>query len=122
MTLQKQTVGRRGQRLAEAHLVSLGAHLLERNYHIEYAEVDLLFEHDGDLVAVEVKTRDVADLAAPEEEIHWRQLARIERALATYAMDNDRLDMPWRIDAVLIVIQPDGEVLRLEHLRSVYPA
>jgi Holliday junction resolvase-like predicted endonuclease len=68
-----------------------------------------------------VKTRDVQDLAAPEEEIHWRQLVRIERALATYAMDNDRLEMPWRIDAILIVVEPDGGVRRFDHLRSVYP-
>jgi hypothetical protein len=26
-----------------------------------------------------------------------------------------------RVDVVLIVIQPDGEILRLDHLQSVYP-
>jgi putative endonuclease len=115
------TVGRRGERLAEQHLLGVGAALLERNYHIEYAEIDLLFEHEGELVAVEVKTRAVEDLEQPEEAIRRAQLRRIERALATYAMDNDRLEMPWRIDVVCIVIQPDGEVLRLDHLRNVYP-
>jgi len=36
-------------------------------------------------------------------------------------MDNNLLEGTWRIDAVLIVIEPDGSVLRLDHLRSVYP-
>ena len=122
MNLRTQNVGRRGERLAEEHLLAQGARLLERNYHVEYGEIDLLLEHDGDLVAVEVKTRDVGDLEAPEEAVSWRQLRRIVRALATYALDNDRLEETWRIDVVLIVIEPDDSVLRLDHLRSVYPA
>jgi putative endonuclease len=121
MRFSTLTVGRRGERLAEEHLLAQGARLLARNFHIQYAEVDLLFEHEGELVAVEVKTRAVEDLEQPEEAIHRRQLVRIERALAMYAQDNDMLEMPWRIDAVLIVIQHDGDVLRLDHLRSVYP-
>ena len=121
MSLRTQNVGRRGEQLAEEHLLAQGARLLERNYRIDYGEIDLLLEHEGDLVAVEVKTRDVADLEQPEEAVSWRQLRRIVRALATYAMDNDLLEETWRIDAVLIVIEPDGSVLRLDHLRSVYP-
>jgi putative endonuclease len=122
MNLRTQNVGRRGERLAEEHLLAQGARLLERNYRVEYGEIDLLMEHDGDLVAVEVKTRDVGDLEAPEEAVSWRQLRRIVRALETYATDNDLLEGTWRIDVVLIVIEPDESVLRLDHLRSVYPA
>ena len=122
MNLRTQNVGRRGERLAEEHLLAQGARLLERNYRVEYGEIDLLLEHDGDLVAVEVKTRDVGVLEAPEEAVSWRQLRRIVRALETYAMDNDLLEGTWRIDVVLIVIKPDESVLRIDHLRSVYPA
>jgi putative endonuclease len=121
MSLRTQNVGRRGEQLAEEHLLAQGARLLERNYRIDYGEIDLLLEHEGDLVAVEVKTRDVQDLEEPEEAVSWHQLRRIVRALATYAMDNDLLEGTWRIDVVLIVIEPDGSVLRLDHLRSVYP-
>jgi putative endonuclease len=119
MTPQRQIVGRRGERLAEEYLVSQGARVLERNFHVHYAEVDLILEHVGELVAVEVKTRDVEDFVEPEECVHYSQLRRIVRGLTTFACDNDLLDMPFRIDVVLIVIQNDGEVLRFEHLRNV---
>lgn len=115
------TVGRRGERLAEAHLVSLGAKILERNFWVQYAEVDLIAVHEGELVAVEVKTRDVEDFVPPEEVVRRAQINRVIRGLMTYAQDNDLLEMPMRIDVVLIVIQHDGDVLRLDHLRSVYP-
>ena len=122
MTTRNQTIGRLGERLAEQHLLALGARLLERNYHVQYAEVDLLLEHEGELVAVEVKTRDVEDPEQPEEAVSWAQLRNIVRGLETYAMDNDLLDVPHRIDVVVIVIEANGEVLRLDHLRSVYPS
>jgi putative endonuclease len=121
MTPHNQTVGRRGERLAEEYLLALGATLLERNLRRDYTEIDLLVEYEGELVAVEVKTREVEDLEQPEEAVRWAQLRRITRGMATYAMDNDRLEMPWRIDAILIVVEPDGGVLRFDHLRSVYP-
>jgi hypothetical protein len=63
----------------------------------------------------------VHDLEQPEEAVRQAQLRRITHGLETYAMDNDMLEMPHRIDVVLIVIEPDGSVLRLDHLRSVYP-
>jgi len=114
-------VGRRGERLAEAHYVSLGATILERNFHVQYAEVDLILEHEGELVAVEVKARDVEDFVPPEEVVRRAQINRVIRGLMTYAQDNDLLEMPMRIDVVLIVFHQGGEVLRLDHLRSVYP-
>ena len=121
MTLSTQKIGRRGERLAEEFFVAIGAKLLERNFHVQYAEVDLIFEHEEELVAVEVKTRSVLDWAAPEECVFPAQLRRIARGLATYAQDNELDDMPFRIDVIAIVLAPDGEVLRFDHLKSVFP-
>src|SRR6266851_1176890 len=103
MNLHNQSVGRRGERLAEEHLLALGAELLVRNFRRDHTEIDLLFKHEGELVAVEVKTRDVEDPEQPEEAIRWAQLRRITRGLVTYAMDHDMLELPHRIDVVLIV-------------------
>jgi Holliday junction resolvase-like predicted endonuclease len=73
-------------------------------------------------VAVEVKTREAEDFVAPEECLRWHQLRRINRGLQYYAVDNDVYELPWRIDAVLVVIDQDGAVRRFEHLRNVFPA
>jgi putative endonuclease len=115
------TIGRWGERLAADYLASLGAEILERNFTVQYAEVDLILKHEGELVAVEVKTRDVADFVAPEETIRPAQLRRVVRALTTYAQENDLLELPFRVDVVLIVTETNGDLRRFEHLRSVYP-
>ena len=122
MRLDRQTVGWYGERLAEHYLVELGAELLARNYRIPFGEIDLVVMHEGELVAVEVKTRTALDVEMPEEAVHWWKLRRIVQALTTYAADTDLLEMPWRIDVVAIELDLDGKVLRLDHLRSVYPA
>jgi putative endonuclease len=121
MSVHTQTFGRAGERLAETYLTDLGARVLARNYRIACGEIDLLLEHEGELVAVEVKTRATVDLEQPEEAFTWRQFRRIQQALTTYAVDTDLLEMPWRIDAVAIQVDTDGSVQRLDHLRSVYP-
>jgi putative endonuclease len=122
MKQHTQSVGRQGERLAETHLLDQGARLLQRNYRVDFGEIDLLLEDDGELVAVEVKTRAIEDLEQPEEAVRWPQLRRIARAMTTYAQDNDLLERPFRVDVVLIVVESDGSVLRLDHLRGVYPA
>jgi putative endonuclease len=114
-------IGRWGERLAADYLIGIGAEVLERNYHVQYAEVDLILQHEGDLVAVEVKTRDVGDFIAPEEAVHRAQLRRVVRGLTTYAQDNDLLELPFRIDVILILTETNGDLLHFEHLKSVYP-
>jgi putative endonuclease len=120
MTALTKATGRFGERLAEQHFVALGARILERNYSIHYAEVDLILEDHGDLVAVEVKTRDVEDFVDPAECVRSSQLRRIARGLTTFAQDNNLLEVPFRIDVVLVVTNNDGTLLRFDHLRNVF--
>jgi len=122
MSMHNRALGQQGERLAERYLIEQGARLLTRNYRIPFAEIDLVVEHEGELVAVEVKTRAIDDLEEPVEAITRRKLQRIVQALTAYATDTGLLEMPWRIDVVAIHCEPDGTTPRLDHLRSVYPA
>ena len=113
-------LGRLGEMLAETHLVKLGARVLARNYRSEPGEIDLVIDHDGDLVAVEVKTRTDLDLEAPEEAVTRWKLRRMMRGLETFAADNDMLERHWRLDVVAIELDLDGVVQRCEHIRDAY--
>ena len=113
-------LGVRGERLAEQYLLGLGARLLVRNYRCGFGELDLVVEHDGDLVAVEVKTRTEGGLEHPEEALTGWKLRRLARSLACYAMDTDQPECGWRIDAVVIDVDLSGAVVRLEHILNIY--
>jgi putative endonuclease len=113
-------LGRFGEMLAESHLIKAGATVLARNYRCEPAEIDLIIEHEDDLVAVEVKTRTDLDLEKPEEAVTRWKLRRMVLGLQNFATDNDMLDRHWRLDMVAIEIDLDGRVSRCEHIRDVY--
>jgi putative endonuclease len=113
-------LGKWGEQLAESQLVKAGAKVLERNYRFEPGEIDLLIEHDGDLVAVEVKTRTDLDLEKPEEAVTRWKMRRMILGLQTYAAANDMLERHWRLDVVAVEIDLDGNVRRCEHIRDAY--
>jgi putative endonuclease len=113
-------LGVRGERLAEQHLLGMGAQVLARNYRCVFGELDLVVEHEGDLVAVEVKTRTEGGLDHPEEALTWWKLKRIAQSLATYAMATNHPECGWRIDAVVVDVDLRGNVLRLEHIPNIY--
>ncbi len=113
-------LGKFGEQVAEQLLVKSGAVVLARNYRFEPGEIDLIIDHDSDLVAVEVKTRTDLDLETPEEAVSSWKLRRMAIGLATFASDNDMLERHWRLDVVAIDIDLDGRVTRCEHIRDAY--
>jgi putative endonuclease len=113
-------LGRLGEDLAEQYFTSVGATLLARNYRISLGELDLVLEHEGDLVAVEVKTRHIHGLGKPEESVTPHRLRRLARTLTTFAVDTGRTKWHWRIDVVAIEVDLDGSVVRFDHIRDAY--
>ncbi|HEV7665182.1 MAG TPA: YraN family protein [Chloroflexota bacterium] len=120
MSRHNVDLGKWGEQLAESTLVQAGATILARNFRSDPGEIDLVIEHDGDIVAVEVKTRTDFDLEAPEEAVTWWKLRRMSHGLATYAMTNDLMERHWRLDVVAIQLDLNGDVLRCEHIRDAY--
>jgi putative endonuclease len=113
-------LGRFGEQLAESLLVRSGARILARNYRSDPGEIDLVVEHDDDLVAVEVKTRTELDLEAPEEAVTRAKLRRMRRGLEVFAFDNGLWERHWRLDMVAVELDVDGTVRRCEHIRDAY--
>ena len=120
MSRSNIALGRWGEQLAETLLVKMGATILARNYRTSPGEIDLVIDHEDDLVAVEVKTRTALDVELPEEAVTQWKLRRMMLGLQTFAMDNDMLERHWRLDMVAVELDLDGSVLRCEHLRDVY--
>jgi putative endonuclease len=113
-------LGDLGEALAEQYLREQGASILARNYRVDGGEADLIVWHEGDLAAVEVKTRDVSDAEQPEEAVRWWKLRRIVHALTCYAAEADLLEEHWRVDLIAIQTQA-AAVVRFDHVRDIFP-
>jgi putative endonuclease len=119
----RQHLGRTGEDLALAHLERLGFELVARNHRTRWGEIDLIV-HDGtSLVFVEVKTRRASGSGrGPWEALHERKRARVRRMAAAYLADVQ--DRPrateLRFDAIGVVIDPRGRLVRLDHLEAAF--
>jgi putative endonuclease len=114
----KDELGRRGERLAEAHLIAHGCTVLDRNWRCAQGEIDLVVL-DGDEVAfVEVKTRTSVAFGHPLEAITVAKLARLRRLAGAWCEAHPRVGR-IRIDAVAVIAPPRGEPT-IEHLKAVF--
>jgi putative endonuclease len=112
--------GQRGEELAAAHFERLGYRVLARNHRTRYGELDLVV-HDGEhLVFVEVKTRREGS-GDPWDNLHELKRSQVRRMAIAWLTDTrDRPHGEFRFDAVGIVLDREGELVRLEHLEAAF--
>lgn len=120
MTARTRALGQAGEHLAEEHLAQRGARIIARNFRTAQGELDLLVEHEGDLVGVEVKARTVGQVSTPEDAVGFRKLARLEQVMLEAAERFGFSGRGCRIDVVAIDVDRAGNVVRLDHIRDAY--
>jgi putative endonuclease len=117
----RRSTGRHGEDIATLYLARRGCAILDRNWHTQRGEVDIIARCPGDppvLAFIEVRTRHGREGLA-EESISPRKANSM--ALAAYAyMTARNLDpesTPWRIDLVAIAMS-DGKVGTINWVRG----
>jgi putative endonuclease len=119
----RRHLGRLGEDLALAHLQRRGYALVARNYRTRHGEIDLVVCDGGTLVFAEVKTRRATVSGrGPWESLHARKQERVRRMAAQFLAEVD--DRPWspelRFDAIGVVIDGHGQLVRLDHLEDAF--
>ena len=115
----RHTLGRRGEQLAAEHLERLGYRIVARNYRTRFGELDLVATDEDVLVFCEVKTRRAGDPWQSLGEAKRRQVRSMGRAWLSEARDRPRTS-ELRFDAIGIVIDRRGALVRLEHLEGAF--
>jgi putative endonuclease len=114
-------LGRTGERLAAAHLERLGYTIVARNHRTRFGELDIVACDASTLVFAEVKTRR-AGPGAPWDNLHERKRAQVRATAAAYLAEV--ADRPrgreLRFDAVGVVIDAHGRLVRLDHLEGAF--
>lgn len=80
----RKYIGRLGEQIAAAYLEKNGYHILEKNYSMKRAEIDIIARKNHVAVFVEVKTRTGDNFGLPEESIDGRKIARIRSAAGSF--------------------------------------
>ena len=115
-----QELARIGEEHAARYLRSRGYRIVERNYRGAGAEVDIVAEHRGTLVFVEVKARSSDEYGAPREAVTWWKQHRIARAAACYVALREGRERVMRFDVVEVFLTPEGRVGKVEVIEGAF--
>ena len=132
MPTQKRQFGDKGEEAAAEFLRQKQYKIIERNYLCpKYGEIDivaakmegLIFAKTAVLVFAEVKTikGDGSNLAAAlaAQNVHYHKQQRLIRTAKIYLAEKKiPSSTPWRIDVILVVLNFDEKVVKIEHLES----
>jgi putative endonuclease len=111
-------LGQRGEEIAARHLRRCGYRVLERNFSVAGAEIDLIAIDHETYVFVEVKARSSTVFGLPAEAVDARKAARIRRAATLYLRRNHAEESPVRFDIVAIV--GAGRASRVELFKDAF--
>ena len=117
MPSERSKLGTQGERIAAAHLESLGLVVEDRNYRTRFGEVDLIARDGEERVFVEVRTKRSTAFGTPEESLTPRKQARLIQAAEEYLAERGLAGASWRVDLVAITLQPDGPA-GITHIQS----
>ncbi len=122
MKQQNYQKGKRGEDIAESHLIRNGFQIVEKNFHNRFGEIDIIATKGSTLHFVEVKLKIGEDFGTPEEMINKRKLFQIRSTAELFILKNRKIAGIFphhQIDAVCIVLDENKEVERLNHYESI---
>ncbi len=118
---RKDELGRAGEKLAAEHLTAAGYTILERNWRCAIGEIDIVAQHGGTTVVVEVKTRSGVGFGHPLDAVTPRKLARLRRLAGAWCEAQPTPPAQGvrelRIDVIGVVAGRDG--ITIDHLQQV---
>lgn len=117
----RKKLGRLGEEAAAEHLLGAGYRIVERNWRCPSGELDLIAEHDGVTIFVEVRSRrDTGTFGSPEESIDARKRKKVRETAGYYLYRRGTADARSRFDVITVLYAPDGTFRKLNHLINVF--
>ncbi len=120
--LDRQALGRRGERAAARYLRRRGWIILHRRYRSPEGELDLVVTDHRQIVFVEVKARLGASAAEAMDNVHPEKQRRLLRAASAYLQRFGLRDRPIRFDVVSVVWLQEGAPPRITHIPAAFEA
>lgn len=119
----RRGIGALGERLACRQLWRRGFRILERNYHVGRAEIDIIAEKRGRIHFVEVKTSraESHSLGRPEERLDPEQRNRVRAAASRYLEDfAEPPPAGFQFDAVSLRVDSAGRLAHCEWYEDAF--
>jgi putative endonuclease len=116
--LDKKTIGQSGEQAAVAFLKKKGFRIIQTNYKVAGAEVDIIALSDRILCFIEVKTRKSSDYGLPEAFVTRAKQRKIIRAAKFFSTRKLYREYLVRFDIVSIIRDENG--MAFDHLENAF--
>ncbi|MBR6285613.1 MAG: YraN family protein [Bacteroidaceae bacterium] len=110
-------LGKDGEDAAVDYLVAHGYTLHERDWRVGHMDLDIIAEKDGEIVFVEVKTRQTDDYGSPEDAVTDKKMRNIINS-ADFYIKMHEIDRNVRFD-IITLIGTKGN-FRIEHIIDAF--
>ena len=110
-------LGKEGEDEAVRHLEEKGYRIRHRNWRSGRKELDIVAEHQGELIVVEVRTRRNQVYGTPEESISEAKIRRIVSSADAY-IRKFRIDLPVRFG--IISLTGIEKPWKIEHIANAF--
>jgi putative endonuclease len=116
---ERKSLGDFGERVAAAHLEAKGYRIVERDFHVREAQIDLV-AHDGNTVVfVEVRTRRGGERGMAALSVNARKARQLLAAAGWYVAEHPEVsELEQRIDVVTVELARDGKLLGVTHIED----
>ena len=101
-TDKRQELGKSGEDLACAELERRGYAILDRRYRTRHGEIDIVAEHEGTIVFVEVRARATAEFGRAAETVTDAKKRKVTAMAVDYLARHHLANRPCRFDVVAI--------------------
>lgn len=110
--------GRSGEETAMHYLQGKGYRIHCMNYRFSRVEIDIIAQHEEEVIFVEVKTRRSAEVAFPEQAVGKSKQRNIRLAAENFLAEN-QIGLPARFDIIAVINGPKPEIVHFED--AFYP-
>jgi putative endonuclease len=116
--MDRQQVGRLGEKAAQRFLKKRGYRIRETGFRCRHGEIDIIAQQKDYLVFVEVRSKSNLDFGTPEESITQAKKEKLIASALTYTTTRQDLPSLWRIDVVAIELDDRGKTKRIELIEN----
>jgi len=120
MASRSQKLGQIAEDAAANFLMAHGFTILEKNYRMRTAEIDIIAKDGDTLVFVEVKARSSFSRGGPRESVGLAKQQRIVIAARHFLMERKLFDIRVRFDVVAIC--EENKILKIELIKNAFQA
>lgn len=107
---ERRELGNLGERLAMDFLIDHGYEVLERQWRCVFGEIDLIcLDQNGEVVFVEVKTRESLESGYPEDSVTPKKRKSMEASGEWFLRQSAWESKAHRFDVIAIILCADAK-------------